>query len=88
MFHLQYIFFLITIGSVCLVAVWWGIHNGTVVRSNLKTEFRKQIKEVYTTEESTFGNFGATRMLIDKIQHDFSCCGDKGAFAWPFFIIY
>ena len=54
------------------MAVWWAINNGQTVRSNLKTEFRKQIKEVYSTEESTFG---ATRMVIDKIQHDFACCG-------------
>ncbi|KAK4336521.1 hypothetical protein RND71_044237 [Anisodus tanguticus] len=71
----EYIFFLITIGSVCLVAVWWAIQNGQIVRSNIKTEFRKQIKEVYANENSSFC---ATKFVVDRIQRDFACCGDKG----------
>jgi hypothetical protein len=58
-----------------VVAVYWAINNGHTVRSNLKTEFRKQIKEVYLDEE---GTFGATKIVIDKIQRDFGCCADKG----------
>jgi len=73
-----YIFFLITLGSVCVLAVWWSIHNGPTVRSTLKTEFRKQIKEIYSNDE----NFGATKIIVDRIQKDFACCGDKGIYDW------
>lgn len=77
-----YLFFLIGICAICLVSVYWTARNQEIVRSNIKTEFRRQIKEIYSIEDSIIGNFGTSRIIIDKIQRDFSCCGDKGIYDW------
>ncbi|KAI1296530.1 CD9 antigen [Halotydeus destructor] len=72
-----YFILCISMCVACSAAVWWSLDNGQIVKERIHKDIYKVIREKYGN-----GNIGATDMIIDAIQKDFTCCGVKGPSDW------
>ncbi|KAI2808605.1 hypothetical protein BLOT_006550 [Blomia tropicalis] len=72
-----YFLFCMTMCIVCGASLYWANMNEDMVRDRIKRDMSKLIKVNYGS-----GKTNATELLVDRIQHDFICCGIVGPEDW------